>query len=64
MSDSRQSNNKDAGFIIVKGLDFAPFYFCPHFDRDVKRKEFLPEFIKKTNKKRIILEDGTAFFVK
>jgi|GEM_PF-1848477 len=64
MSDSRQSNNKDAGFIIVKGLDFAPFYFCPHFNRDVKIKKVLPEFIKKTNKKRIILEDGTAFFVK
>jgi dipeptidase E len=64
MSNSRQFSNKDAGFIIVKGLDFAPFYFCPHFDRDVKRKEFLPDFIKKTNKKRIILEDGTAFFVK
>ncbi|HRU50116.1 MAG TPA: Type 1 glutamine amidotransferase-like domain-containing protein [Candidatus Absconditabacterales bacterium] len=64
MSDSRQFSNKDAGFIIVKGLDFAPFYFCPHFDRDVKRKEFLPDFIKKTHKKWIVLEEGTAFLIK
>lgn len=64
MSDSRQFTNKDAGFIIVKGLDFAPFYFCPHFDRDVKRKGVLPDFIKKTHKKWIVLEDGTAFIVK
>ncbi len=64
MSDSRQFTNKDAGVIIIKGLDFAPFYFCPHFDRDVKRKEVLPMFIKKTHKKWIVLEEGTAFLVK
>ena len=64
MSDSRKFSDKDTGFIIVKGLDFVPLYFCPHFDRDVKRKEILPEFIKRTNKKRIVLEDGTAFLVR
>lgn len=64
MSDSRQFTNKNAGFIIVKGLDFAPVYFCPHFDRDIKRKDHLNDFIKKTYKKWIVLEEWTAFLVK
>jgi hypothetical protein len=62
MSDSRQFSNKNAGFIVVKGLNFIPYYHCPHFDRDVKRKEVLVDFVKKTRKKWIVLDEGTAFF--
>lgn len=61
MSDSRQCSNKNAGFIVVKGLNFIPYYHCPHFDRDVKRKEVLLDFVKKTRKKRIVLDEGVAF---
>jgi uncharacterized protein (DUF488 family) len=63
MSDSRKFSNKDAGFIVVKGLNFIPLYHCPHFDRDVKRKDVLSAFLKKTHKKWIVLDEGTAFLI-
>ncbi len=47
-SDSRRFNNPNADLIRVRGLDFVPNLFCPHYDVEVDRKTDLKDLMKKT----------------
>lgn len=59
-SDSRKFKNPDADMIKVSGLDFINSVFCPHFNSEPHREEFLRELMKKTKLPAIGVDDCCA----
>jgi len=47
-SDSRRFKNPQADLIRVKGLNFIPILFCPHYDVEKDRKADLKKMMRKT----------------
>ncbi len=54
-SDSKKFTKPDAGLMKIKGLDFIPALYCPHYDVEADRKPELKEVMKRTT------EIGLAF---
>ncbi len=57
-SDSNRSTNKEAALCLVKGLDFIPYCFCPHYN-EPDRKGF-DLFVKEKQLSGLALEDNCA----
>jgi len=59
-SDSRKLRSPDANMIKVTGLGFINAVFCPHFDSEPHREDFLKELMRKTKGPAIAVDDCCA----
>jgi len=59
-SNSRKLLNPDADMIKVTGLGFINAVFCPHFDSEPHREDYLRELMRKTKGPAIAVDDCCA----
>ncbi len=59
-SDSRKFKNPNADMIKVTGLGFVDAVFCPHYNSQPHRGEFLKELMRKTSGPAIAVDDCCA----